>query len=79
MLRKESKITINSSQHNTYPLKSRNSTKNGPEKLNITETEDKDYKPATNMLKDLKEDINESTNEMNEHTNKWWIDMKNTV
>lgn len=77
--RKQSKITINSSQHNTYPLKSRNPTKIGPEKLNITETQDKDYKLATNMLKDLKEDINESTNEMNEHTNKWWIDMKTTV
>lgn len=68
--RKQSKITINNSQHNTYPLKSRNPAKIGTEQLNITETQAKDYKLATNMLKDLKEDINESTNEMNEYTNK---------
>ena len=42
----------------------------GPKQCNLAEAQDKDFKIAImNMLKDLKEEINKSANEIYENTN----------
>lgn len=52
------------------PLNPRNTTTVGPEKYNIAEAENKDFRRAfTNMLQAFKEEINETIKETLENTN----------
>lgn len=58
----------NNIQGNIFPPESINPTALGPERCNTAEAQDKDCKiAATNMFKDLKEDVNKSVDEIYEN------------